>query len=137
MKVNEVPQDDANLFEGKTRDVQYALDENGKYTTVKSVGWDPKNTALQQAWEIENIKINDARKLVKEGFKSPLYYHMIRCLMNVKLVAAYTGYSKIKVKKHFKPSVFNKLTNKQLEKYLYTFGLKNIDELRNIDENED
>jgi len=49
MKDNEVPQDDANMMEGKFREPWDALDEDGKYTTVRSVGWDPKNVVMQDA----------------------------------------------------------------------------------------
>jgi hypothetical protein len=129
MKVNEVPQDDANLFEGKTRDIQYALNEEGKYTTVKSIGWEPKNSALIQAWEHENDKIAEARKLVDEGKISPVYYHMKRCLMDLKLLASYTGFSRFRVKRHFKPKIFKNLSNEKLDKYVYAFGLKNREEL--------
>lgn len=132
MKANEVPQDDANLLEGKTRDVQYALDQNGKYVTVKSVGWEPKNTALLSAWEIENEKIAEALRLVQEGKKSPIYYYMKKCLMDVKLLSSYTGFSRFRIKRHFKPDVFKNLTNEKLDKYIYAFGLKERNELFKI-----
>jgi len=132
MKANEVPQDDANLLEGKTRDVQYALDQNGKYVTVKSVGWEPKNTALLSAWEIENEKIAEALRLVQEGKKSPIYYYMKKCLMDIKLLASYTGFSRFRIKRHFKPDVFKNLTNEKLDKYIYAFGLKERNELFKI-----
>lgn len=137
MKVNEVPQDDANLFEGKTRDVQYALDQNGKYITVKSVGWDPKNTAMLSAWEYENKKISEALTLVESGKKSPLYYYMIKCLMDVKILASYTGFSRFKVRRHFKPDVFKKLSEEKLDKYVYAFGLKDRSEIFKIYKDED
>jgi hypothetical protein len=137
VKVNEVPQDDANLFEGKTRDVQYAIGEDGKYTTVKSVGWEPKNEAMLQAWDIEKKKIAKAKKLVIEGVKSPLYFHMLRCLMHTQLVASYTGFSRFKVKRHFKPQIFKKLTNDTLDKYVYAFGLKSREDLLKLDFDED
>lgn len=133
MKVNEVPQDDAHLFEGKTRDVQYALDEDGKYTTVKSLGWEPKNIVMLNAWEDENDKIAEARRLVKEGRKSPIYYHMIRCLMNKKLLAAYTGFSRFGIARHFKPDIFKQLSDKKLDKYVYAFGLGKREDLFKID----
>lgn len=137
MKVEEVPQDNANLFEGKTRDVTYALDENGKYTTVKSVGWDPKNIAMLDAWEHENQKIEEARKLVLEGKKSPVFYYMRKTLMDVKILALYTGFSRFRVKRHFKPSVFSKLDDTVLDRYIDAFGLKNKQDLLNVKENED
>ena len=133
MKENEVPQDDANLFEGKTRDVQYALDENGKYVAVKSIGWDPKNTMLLQAWEVEDEKIQRAKELVINGIKSPIFYHMVRCLMDTKLLASYVKLPRYKVKRHFKPKVFSKLPAQILDKYVYAFGLKQKEDLTKFD----
>jgi hypothetical protein len=132
VKANEVPQDDAHLMEGKTRDLQYALDKDGKYTTVKSVGWEPKNTALLGAWEYENTKIDEALRLVKDGIKSPIYYFMIKSLMNTSLLASYTGFSRFRIKRHFKPNVFKKLSEEKLDKYVYAFGLKERSDLFKI-----
>jgi hypothetical protein len=134
MKIDEVPQDDANLFEGKTHDVSYALDENGKYTTVKSVGWDPKNTAMLQAWDYEKAKIDKAREEVKQGKKSPLYYHMRKNLMDLKILSLYSGFSKFRIKRHFKPAVFKKLSEKKIARYLEAFGCKLKSDLFNIDQ---
>lgn len=136
MKVNEVPQDDAHLMEGKTRDLQYALDKDGKYTTVKSVGWEPKNDAMISAWEYENVKIEEAFEMVEKGEKSPIYYYMIKSLMDIKLLASYSGFSRFKVKRHFKPEIFKKLSEEKLNKYVYAFGLKNTSELLNISKDE-
>ncbi|MBK8807643.1 MAG: hypothetical protein IPO21_13800 [Bacteroidales bacterium] len=133
MKVNQVPQDDANIFDGKTQDVQYALDENGKYTIVKSVGWQPKNDAISHAWELEQEKIEEARALVVAGKKSPIYYHMFKNLMDVKLLASYTGFFVFTVKRHFKPNVFNELSEKKLQRYVEAFRMKHIDDLYNIE----
>lgn len=137
MKVNEVPQDDANLFEGKTRDLQYALDEDGKYTTVKSVGWEPKNIVMIQAWEYENSKISEAKRLVTEGKMSPIFFQMRRCLMDIKLLAAYTGFSRFKIRRHFKPDNFKKLSEENLDRYVYAFGLKKREDLYIITTDED
>ena len=51
MKVEEVPQD-LKYFKGSVvRDVDYAVDSDGKYQMVKSDGWAPKNDALDLALE--------------------------------------------------------------------------------------
>ena len=42
MKTKDVPQDDANMLDGKLREPVYSIDEDGNYTTVLSVGWDTK-----------------------------------------------------------------------------------------------
>lgn len=78
MKTTEVPQDDANMFEGKTHELQYAIDENGNYTTVKSVGWETKNQIMQQAWDVEKDKIQKALDAVLNGSKSPIYYFLYK-----------------------------------------------------------
>ena len=50
MKTTDVPQDDANMLQGKFREPVYSLDAEGNYTTVKSVGWDAKNEVMKEAW---------------------------------------------------------------------------------------
>ena len=132
MKTNEVPQDDANMFEGKMHELQYAVDDNGKYTTIKSVGWGSKNIVMQQAWDIENEKIASALDLVQKGEKSPIYYFLFKCLMDIKILSLYTGFSRFKIRRHFKPKHFNKLTSEQLDKYAYAFGFKDKNELTNF-----
>lgn len=134
MKEKEVPQEKSEKFEKDFGVLQYALDENGKYTTVKSYGWEPKNTVMENAWDFEKEKMEDARQLVKEGKKSPIYYHMFKALMDVNVLSGYTGYSRFRTKRHFKPSVYKKLTNETIEKYLAAFSLKSKNELENIDD---
>lgn len=131
MKTNEVPQDDENLLAGATRDVCYAIDENGKYTKVLSTGWAPKNVVIKQAWDVINEQVEEARQEVLAGKKSPLYFHMERCMMDVSLVSDYTGFSKGTVKKHFEPAVFEKLSTKDLEKYAETFNIT-IEEIKQV-----
>ncbi|HOY31436.1 MAG TPA: hypothetical protein PKW80_06125, partial [Bacteroidales bacterium] len=118
MNIKEVPQDNAGfLKEGKVRDVCYAVDDEGNYTRVLSVGWDPKNEAIRQAWEQVGQKAEKIRQKVLSGKLSPLAFHMVKGLMSKSLLAQYTGYSRWKIRKHMKPSVFNTLSDEQLGKY--------------------
>ena len=49
MKVEDVPQD-LKYFKGTVvRDVDYAIDNEGKYQMVRSDGWAPKTEALDLA----------------------------------------------------------------------------------------
>lgn len=130
MKKEEVPQDNGALSK-KTLEVCYVKNEKGVYEKALSTGWDVKSAALDAAWENVNRRINDARKAVLEGQKSPIYYFMELNLMDVGLLAGYTGYWKFRVKRHLKPSVFRKLTEKQLEKYAEVFEIQ-VDELKNF-----
>ncbi len=133
MKENEVPQDDANMLGGKTREIQYALDENGNYKQVKSVGWEPKNVVMQQVWDEVEETIQEALEAVKSGEKSPIYYFMHKHLMDVKILSEYTGFWRMTVKKHFKPKNFKKLSEKQLKKYAEAFRMQSINELTSFD----
>jgi hypothetical protein len=118
MKIKEVPQDDAGFLKaGKVRDVCYAVDEQGNYTQVLSVGWDPKNEAMRNAWAEVDKNAEKEKQKVLQGKLSPLAYHMVRAMMNVKLLAQYTGFSRLQVKRHLKPDGFNKLSPEELQTY--------------------
>ena len=132
MKKNEVPQDDANMLDGKLREPCYALDEDGKYTTVKSVGWEPKNIVMQDAWDAVNDKIAHVKAQVEAGELSPVAYYMEKQLMDISVLAAYTGFFKWTVKRHLKMKVFRGLSDKKLQKYADVFEI-NIDVLKNIE----
>lgn len=134
MKENEVPQENSVKFEKEFSVLEYAINKDGKYTQVKSVGWEPKNTVMENAWEHEKEKMLEASELVKQGKKSPIYYHMFKALMDIKVLSAYTGFSKLKTKRHFKPSAYQKLKPLDIVKYLEAFSLKDKRELDNVEE---
>lgn len=131
MEKEQVPQDDENLLEGKFTVVKYALDKNGKYVKVPSVGWEPENVALKQAWEVINAKVEAAHKSVLSGEVSPLAYWIEKNMMDEKLVGDYMGFSKWKVKEHLNPQVFTALPEDILKKYAETFKIS-VEELTKI-----
>lgn len=130
MKKEDVPQDSSALL-GITRDVCYVKDVDGKYITNLSVGWDVKKVALDNAWEDINERVKEAALLVKKGEKSPIFYYMELRLMDLPILAAYTGFWQFNIKRHFKPSVFKNLNEKKLFKYSKAFEIT-IDELKNF-----
>lgn len=134
MKEKDVPQEKSEKFEQDFGVLQYALNDEGKFTAVKSYGWEPKNTVMENAWEHEKEKMEEARELVRQGKKSPIYYHMFKALMDIKVLSGYTGFSKFKTKRHFKPSVYNKLSETSIQKYIEAFSLKTKSELENIED---
>lgn len=117
MKINEVPQDGEILKGTPVRDVCYALDEDGNYKEVISVGWDPKNDAINFAWSAINEETEKIRQEVISGRQSPLSYHLSRLVMTPEILAQYTVFSKRDVKKFCnKPEVFFKLSYDDLSK---------------------
>ena len=132
MKAKEVPQDDENVLEGKFKDPIYTLDEEGNYTTSYSVGWDVKNTIINNAWGVINEKMEEARQKVLKGEASPILYYMEKTIMDSSLLAKYTGFWKWTVKKHLKPKGFNKLDETALKEYADIFDLT-VEELKDIE----
>lgn len=129
MKKTDIPQDKSAL-ENFTKELCYAKDEEGKYSTALSEGWEVKKAALDNAWDNINEQIEDARLQVQNGSKSPIYYFMIKQLMTEGILASYSGIWKFNVKRHCKPSVFKKLGDKTLQKYADVFELS-IDTIKN------
>jgi hypothetical protein len=131
MKLNEIPQDKSALA-NFTKEVCYAKNDENKYQTTLSSGWEVKNEALNEAWKDIYEDRELAKKQVKEGKYSPIYYYMILNLMDVGILSDYTGFWKINIKRHFKPTVFAKLTDKKLNVYAKVFKIS-VTELKNTE----
>ena len=127
MKDEQVPQDDANLLQGKFKKLYYATDSKDHYTQVRSVGWEPENIVLMQAWEEISEKIEAARVLVLSGRASILQYHMERNQMDPSILAGYIGMHAWMVRLHMRPVFFKMLGAKTLDRYAYAFKMKTED----------
>ena len=120
MKKEAVPQDQGAL--GKiTKEVCYATDGEGKYTTQLSEGWDVKTSALDVAWQDIGERVAAAKEKVSNKEASPLLYFMELKLMDIKVVAAYTGFWAWQIRRHLRPSVFQKLSDRRLRRYAEVF----------------
>lgn len=117
MKIEEVPQDKKYLDGTVMRDLAYALDANGKYQTVQSVGWTPKNEALEVTMDSINEECEEIAERVRKGETSPLEYYMAKNIMSVELLSDYTGIAKRKIRKHLDPKEFARLDSETLAKY--------------------
>ena len=130
MKKEDVPQDVSAL--GKiTKEVCYATDSEGKYVTELSKGWDVKITALDKAWEDIDQRIEAARQKVLKGEASPLLFFIEKGIMDISLLADYTGFWQWQIKRHLKPDVFKNLSDKKLQRYAEVFNVS-VDDLKNI-----
>lgn len=131
MKVEDVPQDLKYLQHTAMRDLTYATDAEGNYHAVQSVGWTPKNEALEVTMASIYEECEEIAGRVKLGQTSPLEYYMKKNVMSIGLLSEYTGISKHKIKKHFNPNAFAKLENQTLEKYADALRIS-VDELKHI-----
>lgn len=132
MKKNEVPQDKSNLESTNSKELCYAVDKDGKYTTVSSTGWDPKTIALKNAIQDINERVEAAKNKVLNNQTSPIEYYMELHKMDINILKSYVGMFGWQVKRHFNPKKFNKLSNKVLQKYADVFDIS-IEQLKNIE----
>ncbi|HEY4325603.1 MAG TPA: hypothetical protein VGN20_16525 [Mucilaginibacter sp.] len=135
MKKENVPQDLSSL--GKiTKEVCYATDESGKYVTELSKGWEVKINALDVAWDDIEIRRARAKQQVLDNKASPLLYFMEYRLMDIGILSDYTGFWKWQIKRHLKPEIFKKLSDKELKKYAQAFNVE-IEDIKTMTVHED
>ena len=115
MKVNEVPQD-ITYYEGERR-ACYALNDEGRYVIVTSSGWSAEEVVNGLAVAELAASLEETRKGVLKGLKSPLLYHMERRQMTPEILAKTAGIACFRVKRHFRPEVFVKLKSSVLDRY--------------------
>ncbi len=133
MKKDEIPQDPSPL-DKFTKEVCYAVDEKGEYTTGLSRGWQVKADALGITWKEAEARTGNAREKVKNGEASPILFFMELNMMDLSIVAAYTGFWQWTIKRHLKPAVFKKLSEKKLKKYAELFDVT-VEELKSAKPN--
>lgn len=106
-----------------TKELCYATDDSGKYTTELSQGWEVKAGALDVAWQDIEERIAAAREKVLRQEASPLLYFMELKLMDIGVLAGYTGFWKWQVRRHLRPGVFEKLSARKLRRYAEVFDV--------------
>lgn len=132
MKIKEVPQDGEILKSSGVRDVCYAVDENGEYKQVISLGWEPKNDAINFAWEAINEETEKIKEEVLSGKLSPLAYHLHKSLMTPSILADYSSFSKREIKKLCKPEPFSALKYDELNRLAEALKIS-VEQLISVD----
>lgn len=122
MDIKNVPQDDISTY-AKNKKAIYATNDKGEYSVIASSGWDVEGEATIQALNALQEQADDAYKDVVSGKKSCLYYHMFAQRMDLIVLAQSVGTFQWRIKRHFKPKVFNQLSEKWLNIYADALGL--------------
>jgi hypothetical protein len=129
MKKSELPQDKSALV-NFTRELCYVKNDEGKYEAELSTGWEAKTVALDKAWEEIDSRIHDAVEKVRNGEASPILYFMELRLMDFLVLSGYTGFWQWQIKRHIKPEIFVRLSERKLKKYATAFDVT-VEELKN------
>ena len=123
MKLDDVPQDaDTSNYAGHSK-LLYAVDQQGHYQGAQSSGWDAENYATEQALaELAELE-QQAEQAWHSGQLSPLPCLMYRYRMDELALAQVTGLWRWRLKRHFKPAVFARLSPVLLARYAEAFDL--------------
>ena len=122
MNEDEVPQDGIPTYGGR-RKLFYAVDRDGAYVTVPSSGWEAEAIATASALEdIERDK-RAAWERASSGATSPLEYYMRCRRMDLALLSAASGFSRWRIRRHFRPEVYRRLSDRILARYSEALGI--------------
>jgi hypothetical protein len=128
MLESEVPQE-GNTTLGGHRKALYARGADGKLQIVQSAGWEVEEIVTRQAVEDLNRLAEDSRQRVAAGQTSPLEYHMHKARMDLPLLAQTTGLWQWRIRRHFRPAIFARLSPALLQRYAEAMGLS-LDQLK-------
>lgn len=117
---------------GQFREMLYNYDPSGTYE--KNVGFhgEPDRVILQQAWDYFNERTEEARQNVLAGKVSPIVYYMEKNLTDPMNLAMMAGIPIWKVKWHFRPGAFKRLSEKTLLKYAEAFNIS-VEQLKHVE----
>ncbi|CAA0106502.1 Uncharacterised protein [Zhongshania aliphaticivorans] len=131
MKIDEVPQDSENSTYGNAHKLIYAADEHGDFIGVKSSGWIVEAEATQSALKLIEQQCDEAWRRAYNGETAALEYFMYFRRMDLALLAQVSGLYQWRIRRHFKPEIFKKLSPKLLHRYSEALGLE-IDFLKQL-----
>jgi len=131
MKAKEVPQDLKYFKDKVIRDLAYAVDEEGRYTSIVSGGWNVKNDVLGVVWEDILEECEPVRQQVLAKELSPIAYHMKKNLQDIPMLSGYSGIPKRKIKKHLRYEEFLQLDEATLQQYADALRIS-VEELKQV-----
>jgi len=116
---------------GQYRELSYSYQEGGNFEKTVGFHGETDRVVLQQAWDLFQERIEDARERVLAGKVSPIVFYMEKNLLDPLNLSMMAGIAVWRVKWHFRPGVFKRLPGKILEKYAGAFNIT-VEELKNV-----
>lgn len=122
MKKDQVPQDHIEYY-GDARRAVYALEKDGHYATIPSSGWEAEAIVNADAVAEYARQAEEARARVQRGEASPLEFHMYDRRMDLPTLAQTTGLWRWRIRRHLRPAVFARLSERLLARYADALGI--------------
>lgn len=132
MRDKDVPQE-GNVTLGGQRKAVYARGPDGQVKIFASAGWEAEEIVTRQAVDEFGRLAEEARQQALAGIASPLPYHMYLARMDEALLAQCTGLWAWRIRRHFRPDVFRKLSRAMLQRYADALGLP-VERLTRVDQ---
>lgn len=120
------------LMYRNNREVFYSFNKEKGFTQKVDYQYSANQEIIRQGWDAAEERMNAVRQQIAAGMLSPIAYHMERCLMELPILASYMKLTRWRVRRHLKPSGYNKLTTELRSKYAAVFGIP-VNELDKID----
>jgi len=117
---------------GKYRELLYNYNQDGKFDKQVGFHGEADRIILQQAWDLFNERIEEAKQKVLAGKVSPVVYYMEKILTDPMNLSMMAGIPIWKVKLHFKPWFFKRMGEKNREKYAEAFNIT-VDQLDHVE----
>jgi hypothetical protein len=130
MDVNEVPQE-GNCTMGGYRRAMYARDNDGRIVIVPSLGGEVDETVTLQALDRIKEQTEEARARVLAGQSSPLEYWMYAQRLDLPQLSQVTGLWQWRIRRHFRPQIFARLSPKMLQNYAWVMGIT-VEQLKKL-----
>jgi hypothetical protein len=131
MRERDVPQEGNATLAGHRKAV-YAVAEDGRVRLVASRGWEVEEIVTQQAVQDLERLAREARERALAGLTSPLEVHMYRARMDLALLSQTTGLWRWRIRRHFRPRVFARLSLPLRRRYADALGVS-LEALGRID----
>jgi len=130
MDVDAVPQE-GNRTMGGHRRAMYARGKDGRMLIVPSRGGEVDETVTLQALKLIHDMTEEARARVLAGKTSPLEYWMYAQRLDLPQLSQVTGFWKWRIRRHFRPEVFAKLSEETLQRYAEVMGIT-VEQLKRL-----
>ena len=131
MRERDVPQEGNATLAGHRKAV-YAVADDGRVRLVASRGWEVEEIVTRQAVQDLERLAREARERALAGLSSPLEVHMYRARMDLALLSQTTGLWRWRIRRHFRPRVFARLSAALRQRYADALGLS-LEALGRID----
>jgi hypothetical protein len=131
MRERDVPQEGNATLAGHRKAV-YAVADDGRVRLVASSGWEVEEIVTRQAVQDLERLAREARERALAGLTSPLEVHMYRARMDLALLSQTTGLWRWRIRRHFRPQVFARLSLALRQRYADALGLS-LEALGRID----